>query len=310
MPLAPAAQALLDLGHWLLASGYHFITVTPATHARVLAREGARSARSLRDAFGWSLPFDRGALPERAWALLEAAGALAPAGGRWRSAVRFSSLGGALYAHSAYPTDDTDAVFFGPDTYRFAAFLARHVAPTGCVVDVGCGAGSGGLAWAGRAERIVLADVNPRALALAEVNAALAGAPGVELVRSDVLDGVGGGPPDVVVANPPYLVDESERAYRHGGGGLGTDLSVRIVREALARVRPGGRVLLYSGAPVVDGRDLLRAALVPALEAAGARYEYEELDPDVFGEELERPAYARAGAERIAVVGVTATAPA
>lgn len=309
MPLAPTSQALLDLGRWLLASGYRFTTVTPATHARVLAREGPRPARSLRDALGWSMPFDRGTLPERAWALLEAAGALEPAGGCWRSAVRFSSLGDTLYAHSAYPTEAADAVFFGPDTYRFAAFLGRHAAPTGCVVDVGCGAGAGGLVWAGRAERIVLADINPRALSLAEVNASLAGAPGVEFARSDVLDGVGGGPPDVVVANPPYLVDEAERAYRHGGSGLGTELSVRIVREALARVRPGGRVLLYTGAPVVDGRDLLREALAPALEAAGARYDYQELDPDVFGEELERPAYVRAGADRIAVVGVAATAP-
>ncbi len=309
MPLPPSSHALLELGRWLLDAGYRFTAVTPTTHARVLAREAGRPASSLRDAFGWSMPFERGALPARASALLEAAGALEPAGGRWRSAVRFSTLDDALYAHSAYPTDAADAVFFGPDTYRFAAFLGRHVSPASCVVDVGCGTGAGGLLWAGRAERIVLADINPRALALAAVNAALAGAAGVEFALSDVLDGVAGAPPDVVVSNPPYLVDDAGRAYRHGGGGLGTDLSVRIVREALARVRPGGRVLLYTGAPVVAGRDVLRAALAPVLEAAGARYVYEELDPDVFGEELERPAYVRAGAERIAVVGLAATAP-
>lgn len=38
---------------------------------------------------------------------------------------------------------------------------------------------------------------------------------------------------------------------------------------------------------------------------AGARLSYRELDPDVFGEELEKPVYA--GAERIAAVGAVLT---
>jgi hypothetical protein len=53
---------------------------------------------------------------------------------------------------------------------------------------------------------------------------------------------------------------------------------------------------------VVDGEHVLWRKLAPLLE--GARLEYVELDPDVFGEELERPAYA--SVERIAVVGLDA----
>ena len=48
--------------------------------------------------------------------------------GLMRSKVRFSSLGGSLYVHSAFPTSAAEAVFFGPDTYRFAALIARTLA--------------------------------------------------------------------------------------------------------------------------------------------------------------------------------------
>jgi methylase of polypeptide subunit release factors len=175
-------------------------------------------------------------------------------------------------------------------------------------VDIGCGTGAGGLAFAAAAERVVLADINTRALKLAWVNAALAGLPGAEIIESDVLGSVTG-EVDVVLANPPYLVDDDARVYRHGGDELGSALSTRIVREAFARLSPGGRLLVYTGAPIVEGRDVFRAAVEPLLESARARFTYDELDPDVFGEELDRPVYARAGVERIAVVGLAATMP-
>ena len=39
------------------------------------------------------------------------------------------------------------------------------------------------------------------------------------------------------------------------------------------------------------------------LQLPGLQFVYEEIDPDVFGEELDRQAYAHA--DRIAVVGLT-----
>jgi len=32
---------------------------------------------------------------------------------------------------------------------------------------------------------------------------------------------------DLIVANPPYLLDDQQRTYRHGGPLLGADLSLR-----------------------------------------------------------------------------------
>jgi hypothetical protein len=95
--------------------------------------------------------------------------------------LRFSTLQGLLFAHSQYPTLAPDSVFFGPDTYRFAALISR--VPYGCpsppraILDLGCGSGVGGIVAARRAGGrpfLALADVNPAALRLAWVNSALA----------------------------------------------------------------------------------------------------------------------------------------
>jgi methylase of polypeptide subunit release factors len=290
----------------LLERGYQFTAITPASHERVLARDPDREARDLRDVFGWSRPFSRSLIGDELAGLLQEAGALREAGGgRHRSAVRFASLGGRLHVHSAFPTTEADAVFFGPDTYRFAALLARRVRPRARrLLDVGAGSGAGGLMLHGQLEELVLADLNPRALQLARVNAQLAGARGVTFVASDLYAAVEGSF-DAIVANPPYLVDAARRAYRHGGGSRGTDLAVRIVSEGLGRLRPGGQLVLYTATPIVDGQDLLREALGPILREHA--HHYEELDPDVFGEELAGPAYA--DVDRLSLVGLTIDSP-
>lgn len=315
MNAIPLTDALVLLGRWLQAEGYRFTTVTPATHARVNARFDARRAGSLRDIFGWSRPFSPDLLPPVTTGWLRGGSLLEPVGttgGLGRSKVRFSSLGENLYAHSAYPTLEADAVFFGPDTYRFVALidaeLAQQPLAAGArILDIGCGAGPGGVAAALSAKaaspELMLADINPRALDFARANATLAGLPNVTFQQSDLFASVTGRF-DLIVANPPYLVDGGERTYRHGGGALGSELSLRIVREGLARLAPGGRLILYTGAPIVKGGDPLLDAVSALLRQAGATFSYREIDPDVFGEELDAPAYANA--ERIAAVALVA----
>jgi methylase of polypeptide subunit release factors len=306
MDVGAREQALVALGRALRDSGYQFVTVTPATHARITTR-GRPLASSLRDVFGWGYPFTRHTrqpLSDELFELLAEAGALVESDGLFRSDVRVSSLSGELFFHSAYPTTQPDAVFFGPDTYRFCAAIARANRRARRVVDIGCGTGAGGLIAGRTCERVVLADVSDKALSYAYVNAALAGARNVEIVRSDVLGQVGGDI-DLVVANPPYMRDDLGRTYRDGGGDHGEGLSLRIATEALGRLAPGGMLLLYTGAAVVDGHDAFLRAVTPLLERSGATFHYEELDPDVFGEELEKPTYG--AVERIAAVLLTAT---
>ena len=300
--------ALLELGRALRSDGYAFVTVTPETHRRINARaaaEGYPHARSLRDVFGWSRPFEPKLLPRRMLELLMAADQVEPAGELLRSKVRFSTVGNQLFVHSAFPTVQRDAVFFGPDTYRFCSLVQRWAKPHAAyIVDVCGGGGAGGIALAGRSDHVVIADINPTALQLAAVNAALAGV-SIDVIESDLLERVQGAP-DLIIANPPYMRDSAERVYRDGGGQRGEGLSLRIVREALERLAWGGELILYTGTAIVDGVDELRGSVTELLGKHLARsvrdFNYEELDPDVFGEELSAPAYR--GVDRIAVVGL------
>jgi methylase of polypeptide subunit release factors len=320
VPAAPEpvlTESLLRLAGWLQAQGYGFTTVTPATHARVNARPGTETARSLRDVFGWSRPFAPSLLPAEPLECLRAAQLLEPdAAGRLRSRVRFSTLEGQLFAHSAYPTTAEDAVFFGPDTYRFVQLvtqeLQREPLPAGGVIlDVGCGAGPGGVmaarAAAAQQPQLVLSDINAQALRFAAANAAHAGWGAAKLAQGDLYGAVDGSF-DLIVANPPYLNDSQQRAYRHGGGRWGEALSARIVREGLPRLAPGGRLVLYTGVAMVDGEDPLLEGLRVCLGEHGWPWNYRELDPDVFGEELEEAAYAQA--ERIAAIALVVRRPA
>jgi hypothetical protein len=255
----------------------------------------------LRDIFGWNRPFDEADLSPEVLALLSAADALDVQGGKLRSRVRVASLGDELLLHSAYPTDETDAVFFGPDTYRFARFVEEqlpHLGPADWLVDMGAGSGAGAISAAKLREfaRITMVDTNPAALRLAAVNAAAAGVSAEALLAGEIPTGA-----DVIIANPPYMIDTANRSYRDGGGLFGGAVSLDWAAQAIARLAPGGAMLLYTGAAWVDGEAPLISELQRLCSRAGAHLEVSELDPDVFGEELDQPQYQRV--ERIAAIG-------
>ena len=297
--------ALVELAHSLRANGYSFTTPTPSTHARVNARPENEFATDVRGVFGWSRAFSPDVLPPDMWELMQRANIAVRDGDRWKSALRLSCLQNELFFHSAFPTTQEDSVFFGPDTYRFAsaieAFFASNSRPVRRAVDIGCGAGPGAIevAKARPDAKVFGADINAAALRLTRMNAVLNDVPNVEARDSNLLSGVGG-EFDLIVANPPYLVDESKRAYRHGGGPLGAGLSLAIVDAALERLSPKGTLLLYTGAAMVDGHDPFREAIQEKLDGRDLSWTYRETDPDIFGEELECPAYAQA--DRIAAV--------
>lgn len=219
MVLVPAAQieeeqvhlsneaepALLDLLAALERIGYDFVPVTPATHARVLARPDKRQARNVRDVFGWSLPFAPAVLPAEILEPLDKAGLAQAEDGLLKSRVRVGRLHGRLIVHSAYPTVEDDAVFFSPDTMRFADFVRDELLNAGNVkrlVDIGAGAGSGAISAAAvlPGARLTLCDINPLALRLARINARHSGLD-VETVEGG-LEAVPGGF-DAAIANPP-----------------------------------------------------------------------------------------------------------
>lgn len=295
-------EALLQLLRLLKAADYRFTAVTPATHARVLARPCERP--DLRDVFGWNRPFAPTDVDAPLLACLESGGMLEHDDGALRSKLRVASIGDDLFLHSAFPTDATDAVFFGPDTYRFVCFIREQLprlrAEPQWIVDMGAGSGAGAICAAKTipAARVTAVDLNPEALRLAAINAEAADVAIEVLQASELPQGA-----NLVIANPPYVMDEPGRTYRDGGGLLGGEVALEWTRQALPSLAPRGTMLLYTGAAVADGEAPLVAALQALCASEGADLDIEETDPDVFGEELDQPAYA--DVERIAVICAT-----
>ena len=77
--------------------------------------------------------------------------------------------------------------------------------------------------------------------------------------------------------------------------------NVAWAEEAMRRLTPRGCMLLYTGSAIVDGGDPFRERLDALAREHDCSLEYEEIDPDIFGDELTRDAYA--GVERLAAVG-------
>jgi methylase of polypeptide subunit release factors len=306
-----SGAGLAALVSFLGAGGYRFVTPTPATHYRVNNRAGNERARLLTDVFGWSRPFARSLLPVPLFEALRDGAIIREGPAGWKSFVRASTLQGDIFLHSAFPTSSAEAVFFGPDTYRFARAIKssfcsepRHLRRA---LDIGCGTGAGGIVVAKNAvcDEVIMTDINDTALQLARLNADAAGVRATTS-QGDLFANVAG-QFDLIVANPPYLNDPLQRAYRHGGGELGSELSIRIAEAARDKLSPGGSLILYTGSPVVGGTDHFFQAVEQSFRGCDLVWSYEEIDPDVFGEELETEAYS--SVDRIAAVILTARKP-
>ncbi len=285
---------------------YDFLAPTPASHARVLERPDRQQGETLMDLLGWSLPCRAEKLPEAVLSALDEAGFLERReDGTVTARVRVSRVFGNLFIHSRFPTVEQDALFLGPDSHRFADYVLRNIAglPDGTrVLDYGAGAGVGGITAASRlpGARLTLADINPKALALASANAAHAGVTH-EVAQAQRPEDLDGGY-DLVVMHPPFMIDAERRAYRDGGDLYGGRLSLDWALGGARLLAPGGRLVMHTGVSIVAGRDVLRDAFAEVLPTAEYSLAYDLLDPDIFGDELSSEAYAEV--DRIAAVGL------
>jgi SAM-dependent methyltransferase len=106
-------------------------------------------------------------------------------------------------------------------------------------LDVGTGNGIQAILLAAHAERVVATDVNPRALAYADFNAALNGVGNVELREGSFFEPTAGERFDLVVANPPYVVSPERALLFRDSGMAGDAVSEHVVRAAPQALAPG-----------------------------------------------------------------------
>lgn len=133
-------DTLVCIGITLKQAKYKFSTITPNSHARILARYKDESVEKdseglLREVFGWNLAFSPliGNTPSLSPLVtqLQQQGLLLNTKNEVKSAIRFSTFcdpsTALLFAHSSFPTVESNAIFFGPDTYRFLNYTRKSI---------------------------------------------------------------------------------------------------------------------------------------------------------------------------------------
>jgi release factor glutamine methyltransferase len=158
------------------------------------------------------------------------------------------------------------------DSRMLAEALRRETLPAGArVLDLCTGSGLLALTAALRGVRDVTAiDVSRRALLTVRLNARLNGVR-VRTLRGSLFEPVPGEQFDAIVANPPYVPAAADELPRRGlrraweAGADGRALLDRILAEAPAHLRPGGRLLVVHSSILgfdATGRALEQAGLV------------------------------------------------
>ncbi len=160
-----------------------------------------------------------------------------------------------------------DAVMgFGATTIELcgAAFPRQGIQR---VLDLGCGSGTAALLLAKRARTTIGVDINPRAVALAKINAAINGITNVEFRVGDLFAPVQGETFDLIVSQPPFVpmpVGVSASAFLYGGP-RGDELSLTIFSRLAPYLAPKGRALLMVEWPD-HGNDALDLKLRKAMD--------------------------------------------
>ena len=189
-----------------------------------------------------------GALGERAVDALEAIG-FAERADVYRPRARILPVGDLYVASDDYPSHDGE----DPPDYVAAYTLTSRVCDCltprvrgGRVLDVGTGSGVQALLAARQAAKVVATDINPRALAFTEVNAALNGFTNIEVRLGSLFEAVAGERFDLITCNPPYVVSPENRwAYRDSGL-QGDEISRRVMLAAADHLAEGGFVTMLA----------------------------------------------------------------
>ncbi len=130
-------------------------------------------------------------------------------------------------------------------------------APVASSLDLGTGCGVQALHLAGHSTRVVATDVNPRALRLARLNAALNGvADRVEVREGSFFEPVRGERFDLIATNPPFVISPGtgERLVYRDSGLPGDQVVEDIVRTAPEHLTDGGWCQVLANWVIEDGR--------------------------------------------------------
>ncbi|MDN5564032.1 MAG: methyltransferase [Luteococcus japonicus] len=124
-------------------------------------------------------------------------------------------------------------------------------------LDLGTGCGVQSLHLARHADRVVATDINPRALELAALTAALNDVD-VDIRDGSLYEPVAGERFDLIVTNPPYVMSppttEGERLVYREGSFAGDGLVEAVVKGAPEHLNPGGSLQVLCNWAILEGQ--------------------------------------------------------
>ena len=192
---------------------------------------------------------------------------------------------------------------YTPTASWLAALTPRRRAAR--ALDVGTGNGIHALLAAAHCDHVIATDVNHRALAFTEINAAMNGVRNVETRLGSLFDPVAGEQFDLITCNAPYVVSPESRWQYRDGGLPADELSQRVVEQAAAALaddglasllvswvaasedEPDERVVGWLAHSRCDAWVLGLEGADPLAHAAGWN-EHLAVDPEAYGEALDQ----------------------
>jgi methylase of polypeptide subunit release factors len=181
------------------------------------------------------------ALGREGVATLEATG-LAEVGDQVVPRARILPIGKVLLASDGFSRDADDPADYVA-TYTPTARVLDSLTPRPRVdrfLDVGTGSGIHALLAAQHARQVIATDVNPRALAYTELNAALNGLQNIECRQGSLFDPVEGETFDLITCNAPYVVSPERRWVYRDSEFSEDEVSQRIIAAAADHLTEGG----------------------------------------------------------------------
>ena len=173
---------------------------------------------------------------------LVAAGLLERSDGGVRALVRLDAVERLIVASDPQPPhrrlNPDHVIAPGPASRALAAVTIR--APAGAALDLCCGSGVQTVLAARHAGTLVATDLNPRALQLAALSAALSHVENVEWRLGDLFEPVRDDHFDLIVSNPPFVISPARNLTFRDGGRRGDELSHLVVAGIATRLTDGG----------------------------------------------------------------------
>lgn len=151
--------------------------------------------------------------------------------------------------------------------------------PCARMLDLGTGNGIQGLLASRHCERVISTDINPRAIAYAEFNAALNGITNLETRLGSLYEPVEGERFGLILSNPPYVISpESSLVYRDSGRGPG-EICREVLLGAGEHLEQDGYAQALVSWPMVEAEDwsaVLRGWVPPEVDAWLLHYQTED----------------------------------